>query len=145
MSASAELFACTNRAHHVECYRFSSAAKATRHPIEEFPPKLHGGLVMEANEIRYRASEILSLYHRPDYPFARRIMMIFGLASWRVSFYCQQCGLATAHCERQTRLAVKLPHQVVVRVNRMSAYHAQFSPSASSSLILRVPTSSRAE
>jgi hypothetical protein len=61
-----------NRAHHVECYRFSSAAKATRHPIEEFPPKLHGGLVMEANEIRYRASEILGLYHRPYYTFAKR-------------------------------------------------------------------------
>jgi hypothetical protein len=43
-----------------------------RHPIEELPPKLHGGLVVEADEIRYRASEILSLYHRPDYPFARR-------------------------------------------------------------------------
>jgi hypothetical protein len=80
----AELFACANRAHHVEYYRFSSAAQATRYAIEQLPPKLHGGLVMEANEIRHRASEILSLYDRPDYPFCETIMMIVGLASWRV-------------------------------------------------------------
>lgn len=69
----AELFAAAYRAQHVRYYRFPTAAEAIRFAIEELPPKLLRGLVMEAKEVRYRASEILTLYQRTDFPLARTI------------------------------------------------------------------------
>ena len=67
----AELFASAHRRHHVRYYAFPTAAQAIRYAIEELSPKLHGGLVMEINEVRYRVSEILNLYQRADFPLEK--------------------------------------------------------------------------
>lgn len=69
---SADLFARAHRAQHVKYYKFPTAAQAIRFAIEQLPQNLRGGLVMEIDEVRYRAPEILTLYQRADFPLARQ-------------------------------------------------------------------------
>ena len=68
----AEIFASVHGAQRVKYYRFSTAAQAIRYVVEEMPPQLQRGLVMEADEVRYRADEIFGLYKRSDFPLEKR-------------------------------------------------------------------------
>jgi hypothetical protein len=52
--------------------RFQSAAEAIRYAIEEIPPPLLVGAVMEVQEERFDHAGIRGLYAQSGYPLARR-------------------------------------------------------------------------
>ncbi len=51
--------------------RFSSGAEALRFAMEDVPPPLLAGIVLEVDEERYDHVAIRSLYEHSDYPLAR--------------------------------------------------------------------------
>jgi hypothetical protein len=51
--------------------RFATAAEAIRYAIEEMPPEMLAGAVLEVDEDRYGAAEIKTLYAAAAYPLAR--------------------------------------------------------------------------
>ena len=73
-NCSAELFpASSARRGKVSYRRFGSLAEALRYAIEELSPALIVGAYLEANEIRYAASEMRQLYDADEYPLPRRV------------------------------------------------------------------------
>jgi hypothetical protein len=52
--------------------RFDQAAYAIRFAIEELPPDVLLGALLEVNEERYDSKQIRLLYESVDYPLARR-------------------------------------------------------------------------
>lgn len=76
-NSPAELFASTSRRSNrhrgpIAYQRFLTAAEAIRFSVEELPPAPIGGTIMEVDGERFDAVQILQLYHRQDYPLARR-------------------------------------------------------------------------
>ena len=71
---SAELFpASSARRGKVGYRRFDSLAEALRYAVEELSPALIVGAYLEANEVRYAASEMRQLYDAEAYPLPRRV------------------------------------------------------------------------
>ena len=52
--------------------RFDSAAEAIRYAIEELPPDVLSGCIIEAAEERLNCRDIRELYDSESYPLARR-------------------------------------------------------------------------
>jgi hypothetical protein len=75
-SAPAEIFmthARQTRRHAATTYRrFPTAAEAIRFAIEEIPPPLLVGAVMEVQEERFDHAGIRELYAQSGYPLERR-------------------------------------------------------------------------
>lgn len=72
--ASAELFACRSKGSSqrpVTYRRFASGAEAIRYAIEELPPEVLYGTVLEVDEERFGAAQIRELYESKAYPLAR--------------------------------------------------------------------------
>jgi hypothetical protein len=53
--------------------RFATAAEAIRYAIEEMPPEMLAGAVLEVDEDRYGGAQIRSLYAAAAYPLARAV------------------------------------------------------------------------
>lgn len=74
-AAPAEVYACRSRGSSprpVTYRRFGSGAEAIRFAIEELPPDVLFGTVIEANEQRFDAAAIRKLYESGAYPLRRR-------------------------------------------------------------------------
>jgi hypothetical protein len=74
-SAPAEMFmthARSARRHTTTYRRFPTAAEAIRFAVEEIPPPLLVGAVMEVREERFDHKGIRELYAQDGYPLARR-------------------------------------------------------------------------
>jgi hypothetical protein len=72
--AQAELFPARPRGFRrldISYKRFESAADALRYAIEELPPGLLLGAILEVDEERYDHLAIRSLYESSNYPHAR--------------------------------------------------------------------------
>ena len=52
--------------------RFETAAEAIRFAVEDMPSDYLNGAVLECDEARFDSIAILELYHRSDYPLARK-------------------------------------------------------------------------
>ena len=73
--AAAELFPVRNRKFNRQLTRyrrFDSAAEALRFAIEELPPQLLQGAVLEVEEERLDGNEMRRLYDSVEFPLARR-------------------------------------------------------------------------
>lgn len=72
-SALAELYPGkrTSRFRTVRYHRFKSAAEALRYLVEDMPPSLLAGAILEVNEERYEADAIHALYNDQAYPLTR--------------------------------------------------------------------------
>jgi hypothetical protein len=73
--APAELFPPRNRKYtrqSIGYRRFSRAADAIRFAIEELPPEVFLGAILEVDGERYHADEIRRLYESPGYLLPRR-------------------------------------------------------------------------
>ena len=68
--SAAELYPGSDAKHHrqVAYRRFDTLADAVRFAIEELKPTLLLGAVVEADEVRYEATEIRSLYDSTSFP-----------------------------------------------------------------------------
>jgi hypothetical protein len=74
-SVSAELFPSRNRKYNQQLLRyrrFARAADAIRFAIEELPPELLVGALLEVDGKRYGSGGIHRLYESSDYPLPRR-------------------------------------------------------------------------
>ena len=74
-SSEAELFPPRNRKHPHQRFgyrRFALAADAVRFAIEELPPELLIGAVIEVDGERYGGEQIRRLYDSDDFPLLRR-------------------------------------------------------------------------
>ncbi len=74
--ALAELYPCKGRGgarSPVTYHRFETAAEAIRFAIEELPPALLNGAILEIDEERYHKDEIRAFYDSKDFPLARRM------------------------------------------------------------------------
>lgn len=73
-NSSAELFpASSARRGKVSYRRFGTLAEALQYAIEELSPELIVGAFLEADEVRYAAAEMRSLYDADAYPLPRRV------------------------------------------------------------------------
>jgi hypothetical protein len=73
--ALAELYPCKGRGgarSPVTYHRFETAAEAIRFAIEELPPALLNGAILEIDEERYHKDEIRAFYDSKEFPLARR-------------------------------------------------------------------------
>jgi hypothetical protein len=73
-SAEAELFSArlrNSRQQALAYKRFARAADAIRFAIEALSPQLLVGTYLEVDEVRFKGTDIRSLYDSADYPFAR--------------------------------------------------------------------------
>ena len=73
--ALAELYPCKGRGgtrSPVTYHRFETAAEAIRFAIEDLPPMLLNGAILEIDEERYHKDQIRAFYDRKDFPLARR-------------------------------------------------------------------------
>ncbi|RUT33023.1 hypothetical protein EMQ25_07815 [Arsenicitalea aurantiaca] len=72
-SATAELYPSRShfRSRQVQYRRFNSAAEALRYAMEEMPPELFRGALLEIDEERYEGDAIRALYEAADYPLPR--------------------------------------------------------------------------
>ena len=71
--APAELFpAVAARRSGVAYHRFDTLGDALRFAVEELPPPLLAGAVIESEEVRYGPEEIRGLYASPGYPLPRK-------------------------------------------------------------------------
>lgn len=71
-SVEAELFPARSNRHKrsaVRYRRFSQAAAAIRFAVEELPPELLLGAVLEIDGERYGGKEIRRLYNSSDFPY----------------------------------------------------------------------------
>jgi hypothetical protein len=78
--AAAELFPVRNRKFNrqfTRYRRFDSAAEALRFAIEELPPQLLQGAVLEVEEERLDGNEMRRLYDSAEFPLARRAVASF--------------------------------------------------------------------
>jgi len=76
--AMAELFPVRNRKFNrqfTRYRRFDSAAEALRFAIEELPPQLLPGSVLEVEEERLNSDEMRRLYDSAEFPLARRAVV----------------------------------------------------------------------
>jgi hypothetical protein len=74
-SVEAELFQAPSKRHKrsaVRYRRFSHAADAIRFAVEELPPGLLLGTLLEIDGERYGGEEIRRLYDSSDFPLSRR-------------------------------------------------------------------------
>ena len=71
--SAAELYPGSDAKHHrqVAYRRFDTLADAVRFAIEELKPTLLLGAVVEADEVRYEAAAIRSLYDSKSFPLPR--------------------------------------------------------------------------
>lgn len=72
--APAELFASASKKagrRPMQYRRFPTAAMAIRYALEELPPEMLVGAVLEVGEERYDGDELRVLYGRADYPLTR--------------------------------------------------------------------------
>jgi len=72
--ATAELYSSNGtgaRKRPVSYRRFDSSAEAIRFAVEELPPIMHRGTVMEVGDERFEFDDIRALYERDDFPLAR--------------------------------------------------------------------------
>ncbi len=73
--ALAELYPCKGRGgarSPVTYHRFETAAEAIRFAIEELPPALLNGAILEIDEDRYHKDQIRAFYDSKEFPLARR-------------------------------------------------------------------------
>lgn len=73
-AAPAEVYACRSRGSSrrpVSYRRFDTCAEAIRFAIEELPPEVLYGTILEVNEQRFAAAEIRLLYDSQAYPLQR--------------------------------------------------------------------------
>lgn len=72
-SASAELYPGkrSKRFRTVRYHRFDTTAEALRYLIEEMPPELLPGAILETEEHRFESGDIKALYDDAAYPLAR--------------------------------------------------------------------------
>jgi hypothetical protein len=73
--AIAELYPCKGRGgarSPVSYHRFETAAEAIRYAIEELPPALLNGAILEINEDRYHKDQIRAFYDSKEFPLTRR-------------------------------------------------------------------------
>jgi len=73
--ALAELYPCKGRGgarSPVTYYRFETAAEAIRYAIEELPPALLNGAILEIDEDRYHKDQIRAFYDSKEFPLTRR-------------------------------------------------------------------------
>jgi hypothetical protein len=52
--------------------RFDSVAEALRYSIEDMPPSMLRGTVLEVEETRYNCQQMRTLYEADAYPLPRR-------------------------------------------------------------------------
>ena len=74
--AEAELFPARNRRstrQRMGYRRFAHAADAVRFAIEELPPALLNGAILEVDEDRYHKDQIRAFYDSKEFPLARRV------------------------------------------------------------------------
>ena len=71
--ASAELYPGKRsiRYRTIRYRRFESTAKALRYLMEEMPPELLAGAILETEERRFGADQITALYKDEAYPLPR--------------------------------------------------------------------------
>lgn len=87
-SARAELYPARARGMRrqaVSYKRFDSAADAIRFAIEELPPELLNGAVLEVDEERFDGAAIKSLYTSAEYPLERKEPSVTVSAARRTS------------------------------------------------------------
>ncbi|WP_127145793.1 hypothetical protein [Pelagibacterium montanilacus] len=72
-TASAELYPGTRskRFRSVRYHRFDSTAEALRYLMEEMPPELLAGAIIETEDHRLEAEQITALYRDDAYPLPR--------------------------------------------------------------------------
>jgi hypothetical protein len=74
--ALAELYPCKGRGgarSPVTYHRFETAAEAIRYAIEELPPALLNGAILEIDEERYHKDQIRAFYDSKEFPLVRRV------------------------------------------------------------------------
>ncbi len=74
-NASAGLYPCktVKRTSHLRYRRFDTVAEALRFAIEDMPPSMLQGSILEVDEARFGGQEMQWLYEAEAYPLARRI------------------------------------------------------------------------
>lgn len=72
-AASAELYPGkrSRRLRTIGYHRFDTTAEALRYVIEEMPPELMAGAIIETEEHRFEADQIAELYADDAYPLPR--------------------------------------------------------------------------
>ena len=72
--AGAGLYPCKDRRNvtRLRYRRFDTAAEALRFAIEDMPPALLRGSILEVNETRFDGAEMRRLYDAGDYPLPRK-------------------------------------------------------------------------
>ena len=75
-SAGAGLYPCktVRRTSRLRYKRFDSVAEALRYAIEDMPPSMLRGTVLEVEETRYNGQQMRTLYEADAYPLPRRDM-----------------------------------------------------------------------
>lgn len=53
--------------------RFATSAEAIQFVVEELPPLIQNGTVLEVGEERFETEEIHELYNNPRYPLKRSV------------------------------------------------------------------------
>ena len=73
--APAELFASPRRVGRsaLKYRRFATSAEAIQFVVEELPPLIQNGTVLEVGEERFETEEIHELYNNPRYPLKRSV------------------------------------------------------------------------
>ncbi len=72
--APAGLFASARRGRSAMKYRrFATSAEAIQFVVEELPPLIQNGTVLEVGEERFETAEIHELYSNPRYPLKRGV------------------------------------------------------------------------
>ncbi len=74
--APAELFASPRRGfgkHAMKYRRFATSAEAIQFVVEQLPPLIQNGTVLEVGEERFETAEIHELYNNSRYPLKRSL------------------------------------------------------------------------
>lgn len=65
------------KSRHVGYRRFGTAGEAIRYIIEELPPDMLRGTLLEVGELRFEGNQVRALYDADAYPLARRAPAVF--------------------------------------------------------------------